>query len=146
MDLHRYRDKDLVKELTQRIADVCSKDKVNIMEVCGTHTMAIARYGLRGLMPDGLRLISGPGCPVCVTPTSIINAAHELSQVPGAVIATFGDMMRVPGTDKTLEERRAEGADVRVLYSTYDLLRMAEEEPEKKGELLLSHNVHFLTS
>ena len=131
MDLHRYRDKELVSELTQGIAGLCPEGNVNIMEVCGTHTMAIARYGLRGLMPDGLRLISGPGCPVCVTPTSIINAAQKLSEVPGAVISTFGDMMRVPGTDKTLEERRAEGADVRVLYSVYDLLRMAEEEPEK---------------
>jgi len=131
MDLHRYRDKELVIELAQGIAESCPRGRVNIMEVCGTHTMAIARYGLRGLMPDGLRLISGPGCPVCVTPTSIINAAQKLSEIPGTVISTFGDMMRVPGTDKTLEERRAEGADVRVLYSVYDLLRMAEEEPEK---------------
>ena len=130
MDLHRYRDRERVRELTQDIARLCPSTTVNIMEVCGTHTMAIARYGLRGLMPDGLRLISGPGCPVCVTPTSIINAAQMLSEVPHTVISTFGDMMRVPGTDKTLEERRAEGADVRVLYSVYDLLRMAEEEPE----------------
>lgn len=131
MDSQQYRDKELVKELTDRIAVSCPKGSVNIMEVCGTHTMAIARYGLRGLMPKDLRLISGPGCPVCVTPTSIINAAQELSKISGTVIATFGDMMRVPGTDKTLEERRAEGSDVRVLYSAYDLLRMAEEEPDK---------------
>jgi hydrogenase expression/formation protein HypD len=131
MDSQQYRDKELVKELTDRIAGSCPEGSVNIMEVCGTHTMAIARYGLRSLMPKDLRLISGPGCPVCVTPTSIINAAQELSKISGTVIATFGDMMRVPGTEKTLEERRAEGADVRVLYSAYDLLRMAEEEPDK---------------
>jgi hydrogenase expression/formation protein HypD len=131
MNQHLYRDKKLVEELTETIAATCPEGGVNIMEVCGTHTMAIARYGLRGLMPGGLRLISGPGCPVCVTPASIINAAHELSETQGNVIATFGDMMRVPGTDKTLEECAAEGADIRVLYSAYDLLSMAEEEPEK---------------
>jgi hydrogenase expression/formation protein HypD len=101
------------------------------MEVCGTHTMAIARYGLRSLMPEELRLISGPGCPVCVTPTSIINTAQKLSEVPGNVIVTFGDMMRVPGTEKSLEQCAAEGADVRVLYSVYDLLNMADKEPDK---------------
>jgi hydrogenase expression/formation protein HypD len=131
VDIERYRSRERVKELADRIGEVCPSEDINIMEVCGTHTMAIARYGLRGLMPGGLRLISGPGCPVCVTPTSIINAAQNLSRIPGVVIATFGDMMRVPGTEKTLEERRAEGADVRVLYSVYDLLGMAEREREK---------------
>jgi hydrogenase expression/formation protein HypD len=132
MDHHRYRDSKLVRELAHRIESQCPSGKINIMEVCGTHTMAIARYGLRSLMPDGLRLISGPGCPVCVTPTSIINAAQTLSQIPGTVIATFGDMMRVPGTDRTLEECAAEGADVRVLYSVYDLLSMADAQPDKR--------------
>ena len=80
MDQNLYRDKKLVEELTETIAATCPEGGVNIMEVCGTHTMAIARYGLRGLMPEGLRLISGPGCPVCVTPASIINAAHELAE------------------------------------------------------------------
>jgi hydrogenase expression/formation protein HypD len=94
--------------------------------------MAIARFGLRSLMPEGLRLISGPGCPVCVTPTSIINASLKLAENPGNVIATFGDMMRVPGTDKTLEILKAEGADVRILYSSLDMLEMARLEREKK--------------
>ena len=131
MEIGRYRSRERVKELADRIGEICPSRNINIMEVCGTHTMAIARYGLRGLMPGSLRLISGPGCPVCVTPTSIINAAQNLSKTHGVVITTFGDMMRVPGTEKTLEERRAEGADVRVLYSAYDLLSMAERETEK---------------
>jgi len=131
VDLSRYRNRERVQELAMRIRKDCLPGRLNIMEVCGTHTMAIARYGLRGLLPGGLRLVSGPGCPVCVTPTTIINASQKLSEIPGVVIATFGDMMRVPGTDKTLEERKAEGADVRVLYSVYDLLAMAEQLPEK---------------
>jgi hydrogenase expression/formation protein HypD len=131
VDLKRYREKESVRTLAEKVHRICPVHPINIMEVCGTHTMAIARYGLRGLLPKRLRLISGPGCPVCVTPTAIINAAGKLSELQNVVIATFGDMMRVPGTDKTLEERKAEGADVRVLYSAYDLLRMSEEEPEK---------------
>jgi hydrogenase expression/formation protein HypD len=131
VDLKRYREKESVRTLAEKVHRICPAHPINIMEVCGTHTMAIARYGLRGLLPKRLRLISGPGCPVCVTPTAIINAAGKLSELQNVVIATFGDMMRVPGTDKTLEERKAEGADVRVLYSAYDLLRMSEEEPEK---------------
>jgi hydrogenase expression/formation protein HypD len=128
----KYRDREQVRELTGRIQSDCPEGALNIMEVCGTHTMAIARYGLRGLMPQNLRLISGPGCPVCVTPTSIINAAQKLSEIPGVVVATFGDMMRVPGSEKTLEMRKAEGSDVRVLYSVYDLLDMAEAEPDRQ--------------
>jgi hydrogenase expression/formation protein HypD len=132
VDLTPFRSSAKVAELSERIGRDCPSRPLNIMEVCGTHTMAIARYALRGLLPPGLRLISGPGCPVCVTPTSMINAALQISAIPGVVIATFGDMMRVPGSDKTLEERRAEGADVRVLYSVYDLLDLAAANPEKQ--------------
>jgi hydrogenase expression/formation protein HypD len=131
VDLTRYRSGERVQELSKRISKDCPPRQLNIMEVCGTHTMAIARYALRALLPQDVRLISGPGCPVCVTPTGIINAALQLSRIPGVVIATFGDMMRVPGSDETLEERRAGGADVRVLYSVYDLLDMAQGTPEK---------------
>jgi len=128
----QFRDKNQVKLLKEKIDYEYPGGTVKIMEVCGTHTMAIARYGLRGLMPEGLNLLSGPGCPVCVTPTSIINAALELSRMPGVVVATFGDMMRVPGSDKTLEIRKAGGADIRVLYSAYDLLEMAEKERHRE--------------
>ncbi len=127
-----YRDRELVKTLEHKIHDVYPGGTVKIMEVCGTHTMAIARYGLRGLLPDGLSLISGPGCPVCVTPSSIINAVLELASRPNVTIATFGDMIRVPGSEKNLEQLKAEGADVRIVYSTYELIDMAASEKERE--------------
>ncbi len=117
--------------LVKKLHRIYPGETVKLMEVCGTHTMAIAHYGLRGLMPEGLQLISGPGCPVCVTPTSIINAAISLSEIPDITILTFGDMMRVPGTEKTLELRRAEGADIRILYSSLDMLENAKKEQNK---------------
>jgi hydrogenase expression/formation protein HypD len=126
-----FRDRMNVKAVTEKINRLYPGGSLKLMEVCGTHTMAIARYGLRGLIPEGLRLISGPGCPVCVTPASIINAAVKISEIPGNVIVTFGDMLRVPGSEKSLEVRRAEGADVRVLYSVRDMLAMAERQRDK---------------
>lgn len=126
-----FRNKNNVKAVTEKIKRLYPGGSRKLMEVCGTHTMAIARYGLRDLMPDGLKLISGPGCPVCVTPVSIINAAMAISEIPGNVIVTFGDMLRVPGSEKTLEVCKAEGADVRVLYSVFDMLEMAKKEKDK---------------
>jgi hydrogenase expression/formation protein HypD len=123
-----FRDGARVRMLTERIHASYPGGTHKIMEVCGTHTMAIARYGLRGLLPEGLLLLSGPGCPVCVTPASIIDAAVRLSETKTTAILTFGDMMSVPGSDSSLEMMRSKGADVRVLYSVYDMLRMAGEE------------------
>lgn len=127
-----YRDKDAVEMIKRRIHEVYPGGEIKIMEVCGTHTMAIAKYGLRDLLPNGLSLISGPGCPVCVTPSSIINGLLELAQRPQVTIATFGDMMRVPGSERNLEQLKAEGADVRVIYSTYELLDMAASETDRE--------------
>jgi len=118
--------------LARKIHDIYPGGTIKIMEVCGTHTMAIARYGLRDLLPYGLSLISGPGCPVCITPSSIINAVLELAALPKVVVVTFGDMMRVPGSEKNLEQLKAEGADVRVIYSTYELIDMASSEKDRK--------------
>jgi hydrogenase expression/formation protein HypD len=101
---------------------------VRLMEVCGTHTMVAFRSGLRRLFPDGVSLISGPGCPVCVTPAGFIDAALEMGRTPGTVIATFGDVMRVPGSDSSLEEERARGLQVRVVYSPSDALELARQE------------------
>ncbi len=129
--LSDYRKKEFVKVLGDRLRGIALKAPVKIMEVCGTHTMAIARYGLRGLLPQGVELISGPGCPVCVTPSSVIDAAQRLASIRGVVVATFGDLMRVPGSGHTLEQKKAQGADVRVLYSAYDVLEMAEKETTK---------------
>jgi len=103
-----------------------------LMEVCGTHTVSVARGGIRDILPENVSLLSGPGCPVCVTPDSVIDAAISLAENPSVVIATFGDMMKVPGTEKSLEKARAEGADVRMVYSAPDALDIARRNPERK--------------
>ncbi|HDQ25570.1 MAG TPA: hydrogenase formation protein HypD, partial [bacterium] len=108
------------------------KRPVNIMEICGTHTMDISRYGLRRLLPKNINLISGPGCPVCVCPIEEIDRAVEISMMPGVITATFGDMMRVPGTRETLNSAKMKGADIRVVYSPEDAVDMAAQNPEKK--------------
>ena len=109
-------------------------EPVQLMEVCGTHTMAIAKAGIRSLLPDGVSLISGPGCPVCVTPPERIDAVLELSEQPGIVITTYGDMLRVPGSVRgdSLRRRAALGADVRIVYSPVDAVRIAQSEPQKQ--------------
>ena len=106
--------------------------QVRLMEVCGTHTVAIFRQGVRELLPDGLSLISGPGCPVCVTAVEDIEKAMEISRKENVIFTTFGDMMRVPGIKKNLSETKAEGADIRVLYSPIDALKIASENKDKK--------------
>ena len=95
---------------------------LRLMEICGTHTMAIAKAGLRGLLAPGVQLLSGPGCPVCVTPTGAIDAALQLSERPGVTIASYGDLLRVPGSCKgdTLLRRRALGAQVLTVYSAME--------------------------
>jgi len=103
---------------------------VKIMEVCGTHTMSAFRSGLRSLLGPGLTLLSGPGCPVCVTPITYIDRALALAGRPQTLIATFGDMLRVPGTRSSLEHARAQGADIRIFYSPQDALETARNRPE----------------
>ena len=107
---------------------------VNIMEVCGTHTMAIARSGLRQMLPPGIRLLSGPGCPVCVTPPEAIDAFLELTADPRILLATYGDMIRVPGSSRgdSLRRRMALGARVEVVFSPVDALSLARENPDKE--------------
>ncbi|MCG3148755.1 MAG: Hydrogenase maturation factor HypD [Verrucomicrobiae bacterium] len=105
---------------------------VQFMEVCGTHTMAAYRSGLHQLLPPNVRLLSGPGCPVCVTDPSYIDAAIELAGHPDIIVATFGDLLRVPGSDSSLEQERAAGANVRIVYSPSDALVLARECPSKK--------------
>lgn len=107
---------------------------VKLMEVCGSHTMAIARAGIKAMLPDNIRLVSGPGCPVCVTPAERLDAVLELAMEPGVVIASYGDMLRVPGSSPgdSLQRRRAMGARVEIVYSPMDALELAEREPEKQ--------------
>ncbi len=114
-------------ELGRRVAR-----RVRIMEVCGTHTVSIFRSGLRALFPRELRLISGPGCPVCVTAQGDIDAAIELAGRSATTIVTYGDMLRVPGRSGSLERARARGADVRVVGSARTGLRIAQEHPERE--------------
>lgn len=109
-----------------------SMRKIKLMEVCGTHTMAIAKAGIKGLLPDSIELVSGPGCPVCVTSQRDIDRAIEVSRIKGVIMATFGDMVRVPGTAGSLEDMKTQGYDVRVVYSCLDALNIAKNNPGKK--------------
>lgn len=116
--------------LINRIRDF-GLDGIALMEVCGTHTMAIAKSGIRRMLPDGIRLLSGPGCPVCVTPPGVMDAVLRLSERPDIIVATYGDMVRVPGSvpGDNLRARSARGARVRVVYSPMDALDLAQENP-----------------
>lgn len=114
----------------QRLAAQCGD--LAFMEVCGTHTMAIYRHGIRQLLPPNVRMLSGPGCPVCVTPNAFLDRAIALARTNGFIITTFGDMLRVPGSSSSLRDERAQGADVRVVYSTLDALAIARETPGKQ--------------
>jgi hydrogenase expression/formation protein HypD len=105
---------------------------VRLMEVCGTHTVAVFRNGIRSLLPENISLLSGPGCPVCVTSTRDMDIAIEISRQPGLTMTTFGDMIRVPGSETSLGGAKAEGADVRVVYSPLDALGIAMEEKGRK--------------
>ena len=121
----------LVREAAD-LAVALDRDRIAVMEVCGTHTVAAFRTGLRDLLPPTVRLISGPGCPVCVTAQGYIDAAIALAARPDIVIATFGDMLRVPGTQSSLERERANGADVRVVYSQTQALDLAKAMPDRQ--------------
>jgi len=129
--LEILRSEAAAKGLIHRIHALVDRPTA-LMEVCGTHTVAISRWGLRSLMPPGLRLLSGPGCPVCVTPLSEIDRAIEAARLPGAIVATFGDMMRVPGSTTTLDSERARGADVRIVLSALEALRIARAHPSRE--------------
>jgi hydrogenase expression/formation protein HypD len=133
--IDEYRNPDLVRKLLEVLETLAAriKRRVTLMEICGTHTHAIGRFGIRRLLPENIRLISGPGCPVCVTSISDVDRALQLAECPNVVFATFGDMLRVPGTGgRSLQRLRAAGADVRVISSALDGLRLAEENPARQ--------------
>jgi len=127
-----FRDKSLVKQALDKILSVNPKSMVRIMEVCGTHTHNFRRFGLNSLLPGNITLVSGPGCPVCVSSQGYIDSAVELSRDQGVIIATFGDMLRVPGTYSNLEEERAKGAKISVVYSALEALNIARRSPGRK--------------
>jgi hydrogenase expression/formation protein HypD len=133
--IDEYRDPHLARGLLDRIARRAAGigRPVTIMEVCGSHTQAIGRYGIRSLLPPNIRLISGPGCPVCVTSVRDVDTALHLAGLPNLAFVVFGDMMRVPGTKGgTLQQLRAAGADNRIVPSQLDLLPMAEAESDRE--------------
>jgi hydrogenase expression/formation protein HypD len=123
-----------MNEMLQELQDLTKKigRPLKLMEVCGTHTVEIFRHGIRGVIPSSISLLSGPGCPVCVTSIHDVDAAIFIATQAGTVLATFGDMMRVPGGKQSLMEARSEGADVRVMYSPMDALKLAKQDPMKQ--------------
>lgn len=124
------------KELVKKLAGVLKNKKlpheIRIMEVCGTHTAEFFKTGVKDLFPEKLTLIDGPGCPVCVTPNSYLDLAIEIAGKYNAVLATFGDMIKVPSSYSSLAKEKAEGMDIRIVYSPLDALRMAEENPDRE--------------
>jgi len=135
--IDEYRNPDLAERLSRRIHNLARAGRdYNFMEVCGTHTNTFFKFGLRTLLSSNVRLISGPGCPVCVTDASYIDNAISLAGIKGSVIATYGDMIKVPGSSSSLEREKARGRDIRVVYSSLDALSIAEDNP--------SENVIFL--
>ncbi|MGB9628944.1 MAG: hydrogenase formation protein HypD [Thermodesulfobacteriota bacterium] len=129
--IDEFRDKEIAKGLIQKIEKSSSRP-IQLMEVCGTHTVSIFRYGIRNLLPPQIRLISGPGCPVCVTPNRDIDHAIALSRQKDIILTTFGDMMKVPGSTSNLQKEKSEGKDIRIVYSALDTLNIAKENPKKK--------------
>jgi hydrogenase expression/formation protein HypD len=132
--LDEYRDGRLARALAQRITQEADRAAgYRFMEFCGGHTHAIARYGIEDLLPENVRLIHGPGCPVCVLPVGRIDAAIRLAERPQVTLCTYGDLMRVPGSHgMSLLQAKAKGADIRMVYSTLDALRVAEDEPYRE--------------
>lgn len=126
-----FRDRAIAERIVKKIKRFDSL-KVNLMEVCGTHTMVIFKQGLKGMLPKNVNLLSGPGCPVCVTSQEDIDKTIELAKDENVIIATFGDMVRVPGTNSSLEKERGNGADVRIIYSPSEALRIARENPARR--------------
>ncbi len=126
-----YRDAENVRRLAKEIADLYLAQTVRLMEVCGGHTAAVYRFALHDLLPEEVKLVSGPGCPVCVTANDFVDRAVALSALPGVTIATFGDLIRVPGSYRSLADARARGADVRVFYSSADALDYAKKNPQR---------------
>ena len=129
-----FRDRALVQNMAANIRRMAARlpAPVNFMEVCGTHTMSIYQYGIRSLLPENVRLISGPGCPVCVTPIGYVDKAVACNADSTNIVTTFGDMLRVPGSRSSLMEERAKGADVRIVYSPLDAVTLAKNNPERR--------------
>ena len=134
--IDEYRDPELARrlidEIRREVAAHPAIRPVRLMEFCGGHTHAIFRFGLRQMLAGDVEMRSGPGCPVCVTAASDLDAAMAMSDLPDVILTTFGDMVRVPGSRSTLQEARAHGADVRIVYSPLDALAIARDTPSQE--------------
>ena len=131
--MDRTEERDASRRMIEEIYRLAEQTgKLRLMEVCGTHTVSIFRAGIRQVLPETVELVSGPGCPVCVTADSYMDRAIAYAKREEVIVATFGDMLKVPGSESSLGEAKAEGADVRVVYSPMDCLAMAAENPDKK--------------
>ena len=133
-ELTREQQRALAGELVAEIGRLAEQAgrHLRFMEVCGTHTVSIFRAGLRQMLPENVELVSGPGCPVCVTPDEYMDKAMAYARREDVIITTFGDMLKVPGTESSLGEVKARGADIRIVYSPLDSLQVAKENPDKK--------------
>ena len=132
--IDEYRDTALIQKLKRKIHHILQHypKELVLMEVCGTHTMIIFRSGLQKLLPQNIYLLSGPGCPVCVTSNHYLDKAIAYGRRDDVIITTFGDMMKVPGSSSSLEKEKGTGGDIRVVYSALDALKIAQDNPEKK--------------
>jgi len=126
-----FKDPEISKALVARIREKSTRP-LRLMEVCGTHTMAIFRHGIRSVLPGTITLLSGPGCPVCVTAQRDIDTYVMLARRPDVILTTFGDLMKVPGSGSSLAGEKARGADVRMVYSVFDALAVAKKNPDKE--------------
>jgi hydrogenase expression/formation protein HypD len=139
----RFRNPQIAKSISQKIREVApKKGQVKFCHVCGTHEWTITHFGLRSLLPLNVEVIAGPGCPVCIVPAAEIDEAVQLAK-QGKVITCFGDVLRVPGSESSLLEAKASGADVRIVYAVSDAVEMAKKEPEKE---FVFHAVGFETT
>lgn len=129
--IDEYRKKDLIFAVSAELR-WASKKEISMMEVCGGHTMAIHRFGLKSLLPPTIRLLSGPGCPVCVSGQHFIDVAIAHSKIPGTIITTYGDLIRVPGSVSSLEKEKANGADIRIVYSALETVEIAKNSPDNR--------------
>ncbi len=130
--IDEFYDRKICVNLAEEIAKKSLGTELTFMEVCGTHTMSIFRNGIKDLLPENISVLSGPGCPVCVTPNRTIDKAIAITRLNEVCVCSFGDMMRVPGSSSTLAQERGRGADVRVVYSATDAVGIAERNPDKK--------------
>jgi hydrogenase expression/formation protein HypD len=129
--LDEYRDSGIASGIVDEIRRIRTRPWV-VMEVCGGQTHAIVKHGLDRLLPEGIELVHGPGCPVCVTSLELIDKAHAIARQPGIIFCSFGDMLRVPGSETDLSTLKSRGADVRVVYSPLDCLRIAHQNPDRQ--------------